>query len=267
VAGDADAMASRTDLLRRLAVALARPGVDGVLGTADILEDLLLLGLLEDKVAFGSMNRGGLAGASYELDDRFTGYTAQAIAAHRLEGGKMLTRICLTDSASAATMEASARAVTDLADRGLVAMVEPFWSERAGTGAIRNLLDPDSVIRSMHVAAGLGATSAYTWLKLPVVPEMGAGPGRHDAAGPAARRRPGQPGGRDVLGLGAGAAEPDHDRPGRGQGAALPRRRGRGRGGRRRGAAGARQRPLFIRLRIRSEIVTMIQAEPCDRPD
>lgn len=173
VAGDADAMASRTDLLRRLAVALARPGVDGVLGTADILEDLLLLGLLEDKVAFGSMNRGGLAGASYELDDRFTGYTAQAIAAHRLEGGKMLTRICLTDSASAATMEASARAVTDLADRGLVAMVEPFWSERAGTGAIRNLLDPDSVIRSMHVAAGLGATSAYTWLKLPVVPEMG----------------------------------------------------------------------------------------------
>ena len=24
---------------------------------------------------FGSMNRGGLQGASFELDDRFTGYT------------------------------------------------------------------------------------------------------------------------------------------------------------------------------------------------
>ncbi len=172
VAGDADAMASRPDLLRRLAVALSRPGVDGALGTADILEDLLLLGLLEDKVAFGSMNRGGLAGAAYELDDRFTGYTAEAIAANRLEGGKMLTRICLTDPASAATLEASARAVTELADRGLVAMVEPFWSQRSAAGAVRNLLDPDSVIRSMHVAAGLGATSAYTWLKLPVVPDM-----------------------------------------------------------------------------------------------
>ena len=34
------AMGSRFDLLDRLCEALARPGVDGVLGTADILEDL-----------------------------------------------------------------------------------------------------------------------------------------------------------------------------------------------------------------------------------
>ena len=38
------AMADRVELLERLAVALARPGVDGVLGTADVVEDLLLLG-------------------------------------------------------------------------------------------------------------------------------------------------------------------------------------------------------------------------------
>ena len=35
-----------------------------------------------------------------------------------------------------------------------------------------NDLSPDAVIRSMHIAQGLGATSAYTWLKLPVVEEM-----------------------------------------------------------------------------------------------
>ena len=58
---------------RGLSVALARPGVDGVLGTADIVEDLLLLGALEDKVVIGSMNRGGLAGTVFEIDDRFTG--------------------------------------------------------------------------------------------------------------------------------------------------------------------------------------------------
>ena len=40
-------------------------GVDGVLGTADILEDLLVMGALEDKVVFASMNRGGLQGASW----------------------------------------------------------------------------------------------------------------------------------------------------------------------------------------------------------
>jgi len=39
----ADAMADRYDLLRRLVITLQRPGVDGVLGTPDIIEDLLLL--------------------------------------------------------------------------------------------------------------------------------------------------------------------------------------------------------------------------------
>src|SRR3984885_14741447 len=56
------AMNSRTDLLDRLRAALADPGVDGVLATSDILDDLLLLGALEDKVVFSSFNRGGLAG-------------------------------------------------------------------------------------------------------------------------------------------------------------------------------------------------------------
>jgi hypothetical protein len=55
-------MADRYDLLRRLLIAPSRPGVDGLLATADIVEDLLLLGALEDKVVFGSMNRGGLQG-------------------------------------------------------------------------------------------------------------------------------------------------------------------------------------------------------------
>ena len=55
--GRATAMASRIDLLDRLRTALSRPGVDGLLATADIAEDLLLLGVLEDKLLFASMNR------------------------------------------------------------------------------------------------------------------------------------------------------------------------------------------------------------------
>ena len=82
VRDDARAMASRPALLDRLATALSSgPGVDGVLGTPDVLEDLLLAGLLEDKVVIGSMNRGGLQGAVFELDDRFTAYDAETIAA------------------------------------------------------------------------------------------------------------------------------------------------------------------------------------------
>ena len=170
VRSDSAAMASRTGLLERLATALSRPGVDGVLGTPDILDDLLLMGALEDKVVIGSMNRGGLQGATFELDDRFTAYSAAEIAARGLDGGKMLTRICLSDPGSLQTIEATGRAVTELAERRLMAMVEPFMSVYNGD-RVRNLLDPESTIKSIHISAALGASSAYTWLKLPVVDE------------------------------------------------------------------------------------------------
>jgi hypothetical protein len=167
----ADAMADRYDLLRRLVTSLGRPGVDGVLGTADILEDLLLLGALENKVVIGSMNRGGLQGAAFELDDRFTGYDPAGIAAMGFDGGKMLTRIDLADPGTVATLEASGRAVTELAARRVMAMIEPFLSRRVD-GRVVNDLSAPAVVKSVTIASGLGATSAYTWLKLPVVDEM-----------------------------------------------------------------------------------------------
>lgn len=171
VRGDGMAMARRGDLLERLAVALSRPGVDGVLGTPDILDDLLLLGALDGKLAVGSMNRGGLQGASFELDDRFTAYRAADIDRFGLDGGKMLTRICLDDPGTAATLEASAAAVTELNERRLMALVEPFLSVRRD-GRVVNLLDPESTITSVVIASGLGASSAHTWLKLPVVDDL-----------------------------------------------------------------------------------------------
>ena len=171
---DAMAMADRAELLDRLIVALGRPGVNGVLGTADILEDLLLLGALDGKVVVGSMNRGGLAGTSFELDDRFTGYDAAAIEAMGFEMGKMLMRIDPDDPATARTVESCAHAVSDLAARQKIAMVEPFISHRVD-GRVRNDLSTEAVIRSVTVAAGLGTTSAYTWLKLPVVDDDPAG--------------------------------------------------------------------------------------------
>ncbi|QIK66669.1 aldolase [Nocardioides sp. HDW12B] len=168
---DPMAMAHRGELLGRLAAALERPGVDGVLGTPDILDDLLLMGALEGKVVIGSMNRGGLAGTVFELDDRFTAYDAEQIERSGFQGGKMLVRIDPDDHASVATLEACARAVGDLADRGLMAMVEPFLSHRVD-GRVRNDLSTDAVVRSAAVGAGLGRASAHTWLKLPVVDDM-----------------------------------------------------------------------------------------------
>ncbi|CAM5412026.1 deoxyribose-phosphate aldolase [Streptomyces xanthochromogenes] len=167
VGGDGLAMADRGDLLDRLRLALSRPGVDGVLAGADVLEDLLLLGALDDKVVIGSMNRGGLAGAAFELDDRFTGHRAQDLDRLGFDAGKLLLRIDYQDPGSLDTLHAAARAVDDMAERQLPLFVEPFICHR-DNGKVVHDLSAEAVTRSIAIASGLGGTSAYTWLKVPV---------------------------------------------------------------------------------------------------
>lgn len=162
------AMANRADLLERLCLALGRPGVDGVLATADILDDLLLLGALDGKVVMGSMNRGGLQGARFELDDRFTGHRAEDIERLGFDAGKLLLRIDYDDPGSLTTLESTARAIDDMAARRLPLFVEPFISRRAPDGKLTNDLSAEAVTKSIAIASGLGGTSAYTWLKVPV---------------------------------------------------------------------------------------------------
>jgi hypothetical protein len=169
--GDPLAMADRAGLLDRLCLALERPGVTGVMATADILEDLLILGVLDGMTVIGSMNRGGLAGSTFEIDDRFTCYDARGIAAMGFDGGKTLTRIALEDPATPSALADTANAVTELSALGLLAVVEPFLS-RWSDGTVHNDLSEEAVIRSATIAAGLGCRSAYTWLKLPVLDDM-----------------------------------------------------------------------------------------------
>lgn len=161
------AMADRRQVLENTIRALRRPGVDGLLASPDILEDLLLLGELDEKVVFGSMNRGGLTNSSWELDDRFTGHDASTIDRLGLDGGKMLLRILDEDPGTINTIEGCARAVTELASRRLVALVEPLPVTREADGRLRVSDDPAVLAASVGVASALGATSAYTWLKLP----------------------------------------------------------------------------------------------------
>lgn len=171
VGSDAAAMSNREELLSRLVRALGRPGVDGVLATPDIIDDLALLGALENKVVVGSMNRGGLMGASFEMDDRFGAYDIPGIVRDGLDFAKTLTRINLGDAGTASTLEATAKAINDAAAAKVPIMVEPFMSEWA-EGKIRNTLTADAVILSISISAGLGNSSAYTWLKIPVVDDM-----------------------------------------------------------------------------------------------
>jgi DhnA family fructose-bisphosphate aldolase class Ia len=170
VGSDPMAMADRGELLQRLLTALSRPGVDGILGTAEIIEDLALLGALDGKVVFGSMNRGGLTGFRFELDDRFTAYTVDGIVAAGLDGGKMMVRVA-DEPEALRTLAACAHAINELSAHKLPAMIEVFASE-VEDGRVRNRADADSLIRAITVVSGLGTTSAYLWLKLPVVDDL-----------------------------------------------------------------------------------------------
>ncbi len=171
VGDDANAMSNRYVLLERLAIALSRPGVDGVLGTPDIIDDLALLGLLDNKLVVGSMNRGGLKGASFEMDDRFGAYNIAAIKRDGLDFAKTLTRINLEDAGTADTLEATARAVDEAAAASVPIILEPFMSKWVN-GAIKNDLSTEQTVLSVAITSGLGNSSAQSWLKLPVVPNM-----------------------------------------------------------------------------------------------
>jgi DhnA family fructose-bisphosphate aldolase class Ia len=117
------------------------------------------------------MNRGGLRGSVFEMDDRYTGYDVSGMVHDGLDAAKLLVRVNLEDVATVRTLEKTADAVTNAARSGLPILLEPFmsaWHE----GSIVNDLSPEAVINSVAIASGLGASSAYTWLKLPVVEEM-----------------------------------------------------------------------------------------------
>ena len=143
IGSDPMAAADRHSLLDRLVTGLADPRVDGVLGSADVLEELALLGALEGRLAVGTMNRGGIAGALWELDDRLTAYDAEHVVSLGLDGGKTLLRVEPSDPGVPRTLETVARLTTELADAGVMALIEPLpYRTRPGGGLE---LDPSSI--------------------------------------------------------------------------------------------------------------------------
>ena len=115
VGGNPLGMADRHDYLVRIARVLMSSAVDGVMATMDVIEDLLILHdlfghdrFLKDKLLIASLNRGGLAGSSWEMNDPMTGATPNTCAVWELDGAKILMRLCDDEPDSLKTMEATA---------------------------------------------------------------------------------------------------------------------------------------------------------------
>lgn len=172
VADDPTGLADRGELLFRLVTALEHRGVDGVIASADIIDDLLLLEVLEDRLAIGSMNHGGLGDSTIALEGRFIGYDADTVILSHLDGGKMDLRLDPLDAATSRVVEACGHAVTALATGGVLALVAPSWGHRVDAAWVTDL-SPDALIRAVDVGAGLGGRSQFTWLVVPAIDELG----------------------------------------------------------------------------------------------
>jgi len=153
------------------ALRAALPFCDGLLASTQPLRDLAALGAIEPRHrTYLSLNRTGLAGSAFELDDRLVTSVERATA-EGWTGVKHMTRIDLADPVTAPALELLGSVLESARAAGLEALVECLtWRDG------RVARDPDSIVFAAVVAHDLGAPV----LKVPV-PDVTPGAARVDA--------------------------------------------------------------------------------------
>ena len=144
---------------------------DGILAT---VQPLSHLGRLTSPLQrrYLSINRTGLAGSVFELDDRLVATVAHAVA-EGCTGIKHMTRIDLSNPVSAAAIELLGKVLEETRLANLEALIEcVMWRD----GAMAR--DTDSIVYASVIANDLGAPV----LKVPI-PDVPAGPERVEAVG------------------------------------------------------------------------------------
>jgi len=169
-------MGDRHSYLARALRVFTTPGCDGIMGTTDFMEDLLIVNrlvreaggdsLIDNKVLIGCMNRGGHAGVEGEIDDRFTSFTARQLKNMNFDGGKMMYRLDPDDERSIKAISDCAQAITELHREDLYAFLEPMSVQKKKAGGYETIKSVEALMRDAGAAAALGESSARTWLKL-----------------------------------------------------------------------------------------------------
>ncbi len=178
VGSDPIGMGDRLDYLSRITRVMVHGEVDGVMATPDIIEDLLLINylvkenggesFLDEKVLLGCMNRAGLDGASFEMDDRMTAYTAESMKELNVDGAKMMFRLDPNAKYSGRTIVYCARAINDCNKYNLPVFLEPLPVEPTSTG-YKVKMTMEDMVKTIGVASALGDSSRNLWLKIPYV--------------------------------------------------------------------------------------------------
>jgi DhnA family fructose-bisphosphate aldolase class Ia len=141
------------------ALARALPSCDGILATAQPLADLAAAGhLTATQRTYLSINRTGLAGSTFELDDRLVASVPRA-AEDGWTGVKHMTRIDMGDPLTSPALELLGQVLEQARTAGLEALIEPLvWRD----GQIAR--DTDAIVFAAVVAHDMGAPL----LKVPV---------------------------------------------------------------------------------------------------
>jgi DhnA family fructose-bisphosphate aldolase class Ia len=158
-----------TDYVAALRAALGH--CDGVLASAQPLVDLAESGALTERHrTYLSINRTGLAGSVFELNDRLVATVGRA-AAEGWTGIKHMTRIDLSEAHTADALELLGRVLEEARAAGLEALVESVPWRRG-----HMVSDTESVVMAAVNAHDMGAPV----LKVPV-PDAPAGEARQMA--------------------------------------------------------------------------------------
>jgi DhnA family fructose-bisphosphate aldolase class Ia len=151
----------------------ALPYCDGILASAEPLATMARTGAIgPGQSTYLSLNRAGLAGTAFELDDRLVASVDRA-AEDGWTGVKLMTRIAPDDPGGAAALELLGQVLEGARSHGLEALIEPvMWV------AGRMSRHTDDIVLAAVIAHDLGAPL----LKVPV-PDVPAGEARIEAVG------------------------------------------------------------------------------------
>ncbi len=150
------------------ALRAALPHCDGILATVKPLADLAAAGDIgSHQRTYLSLNRTGLAGSAFELDDRLVASVGRA-ASDGWSGVKLMTRVDYTDPAGAAALSLLGQVIEESRAAGLEALIEPVvWRDGRMSCAT------DDIVLAAVIAHDMGAPL----LKVPV-PDVPAGEAR-----------------------------------------------------------------------------------------
>jgi DhnA family fructose-bisphosphate aldolase class Ia len=156
------------------ALRAALPYCDGILASAQPLADLVACGAAGPRAqvrTYLSINRTGLAGSTFELDDRLVAPVSMA-ASLGYTGVKHMTRIALGERDTAAALELLGQVLASSRELGLEALIEPLtWKNGAIDRSTR------AIVYAAVIAHDLGAPV----IKVPVPNDAAAGPERVEA--------------------------------------------------------------------------------------